>query len=296
MPKRKRKDDKKVRSPGDEVEAAVRAAAESIAAGHRGDGLPAADVLAANRDFIRASERLVDSRVPFETVEQLARASNGIVNAIACRATALRDDVSAGWLDWAYRELHNVYSGALFFLLESIERHGEAPFIARVLARADDDWSYGRPLDVVRAFVERRVRAGERATASEFDQFVAGSDEETVAAVVTELEGTLPQETVQEFKQWRRRKAQRKLFESIGRMWESRPDEPTLLTVGGRADVVDALRRGLRASGNRCALVVGEHGVGKSAVIREALRPFHDGGFVIFEAGAADVQAGKSYI
>src|SRR4029079_3572924 len=37
-------------------------------------------------------------------------------------------------------------------------------------------------------------------------------------------------------------------------------------------------------------------GVGKSAVIREALEPFRGEGWVVFEAGAAEVNAGQSYI
>jgi hypothetical protein len=43
-----------------------------------------------------------------------------------------------------------VYAGELLFLLRAIERHGELPFIARVLARADPDWTEGWLQSVVR--------------------------------------------------------------------------------------------------------------------------------------------------
>ena len=45
----------------------------------------------------------------------------------------------------------------------------------------------------------------------------------------------------------------------------------------------------------RSILLVGEHGVGKSALLREVLRRLGDGGFV-FQAGAGEVNAGQSYI
>ena len=59
--------------------------------------------------------------------------------------------------------------------------------------------------------------------------------------------------------------------------------------------VVEELRAVLHRQGPRSALVVGEHGVGKSTVIREALRELQDEGWLVFEAGGADVMAGQKY-
>src|SRR4051795_4012089 len=153
-----------VHSPED-VEAAVRAAARGIAERHK--EYPSPDHLAEDAEFLRASNLLVAANVPLETVERLARSSTAIVAAIAHRATARRDAVSEEWLAWAIRRLTKAYAGELRFLLEAIERQGQPPFGPRVLARADDDWSWGSCLGVIAAFVDRRIRAGEAPTAAD---------------------------------------------------------------------------------------------------------------------------------
>src|SRR5438093_1469356 len=95
---------------GEDVEAAVRAAAQSIA--ERFDsGYPDFEALAEDEEFLSASRRLAETDVAFETVERLGRASNPIVAAMAHRAASLRADVPAEWLEWAFRRLKTVYAG-----------------------------------------------------------------------------------------------------------------------------------------------------------------------------------------
>ena len=60
--------------------------------------------------------------------------------------------------------------------------------------------------------------------------------------------------------------------------------------------VIAELRAVLLRQGARSALVVGEQGVGKSAVIREALRELQDEGWFVFEATGSDVLAGQKYM
>ena len=129
-----------------------------------------------------------------------------------------------------------------FLPAAGIERHDEPPLIARVLARADDDWTEGWLLEVVTGFVERRVRAGERPTAAEFEHTVNASDEQLVAGAVAALAGALPAETVRDFEQWRERRARLEFFRSFGRIWAPLPDTSALTTVGGRMAVVEELR------------------------------------------------------
>jgi ATP-dependent Clp protease ATP-binding subunit ClpC len=279
----------------EDAEAAARAAARSIAERLQTEW-PEFERLGDDPEFVRASARLAAPDVSLETVERLGRASKPILAAIAHRATALRAEVSADWLDWAYRRMKGTYAGELAFLLEAVERHGQPPFIARVLARCDDNWHEGWLLDVVTAFAARRVAAGEIPTVAEFEAFVDEPQVGLVAAVVAELEGTLPRETVRDFEQWRRGRERLEFFGSFGRIWDAPRDVPALTAVGGRAAVVAALQAALRDAVPRSALVVGEHGVGKSAVVREALRPFQDEGWLVFEAGAADVNAGQVHI
>jgi ATP-dependent Clp protease ATP-binding subunit ClpC len=277
----------------EDVEAAVRAAAESIATRFESN-TPEPETLANDEEFLRASGRLAETDVAFETLARLGR-SKGIVAAMAHRAVSLRDDVPDAWVEWGFRALKTAYAGEVRFLLQAIERHAEPPLIARVLARADSDWPWGWLLEVVTAFVDRRVRAGERPTAAEFEQWVKEPDLELVADVLAALEGVLPPQTVREFEQWRHGRERLQFLHSFGRIWGPQSHEPVLTSVGGRGAVIAELQAVLRRQGARSALVVGEHGVGKSAVIRESLRELQQEGWLVFEAGASEVHAGQIF-
>ena len=256
---------------------------------------PAPDDLLDDPEFVETSDRLAQADVPLEIVERLGRASSPILAAMAHRAVANRDDVPPEWLEWAYRRLKQAYAGELIVLLQAIERHDDPPLLARVLARADDDWTRGWLFNAVSAFVERRVQAGEQPTVAEFERFVRPADEQLVVSLVDELAGVLPEATTEEFARWRDERAQREFFSSFSHAWEA-PDVAALTTVGGRDDVVEALEATLRNNGPRSALLVGEHGVGKSAVGGEVLRRLSAEGWYVFVAGAAEVQAGQQYI
>jgi ATP-dependent Clp protease ATP-binding subunit ClpC len=278
----------------EDVEAVVRAVAASIIDRYESE-YPGPDDLVDDSEFVSASERLAAPDVPFETVARLGRASSPVVAAIAHRAASRRQEVPPEWLEWAYRRLKSAYAGEVVVLLQAIERHAQPPLLARVLSRADDDWNQGWLLNVVTAFVERRVQAGERPSGTEFERFVHSADEELVAAVVSELEGVLPAETTLEFARWRDEREQLGFFNTFARVWEASDIAP-LTTVGSRAHVIDSLEARLRGSGPRSALLVGEHGVGKSVVSGEALRRLRADGWFVFVAGAAEVNAGQTYI
>jgi ATP-dependent Clp protease ATP-binding subunit ClpC len=254
---------------------------------------PPVGALLEDESFAAASDRLAARSVPFEVVERLSRSTTSVLAAMAHRAASLRDDTTDEWIDWAFRRLKSVYAGEAEFLLRAIERHVAPPLVARVLASADKDWSEGWLLEVVTAFVERRVGAGERPSGADFAAAVGSDKVEDVGALIGRLD-VLPAETVAEFERWRDERAQAAYFAQLGRVWDGGSRDPAVTTVGGRAAALEVLR-GAVADG-RSVLVVGEHGVGKSAVVYEALRPFVERGFLVVEAGAADVVAGHHWV
>ncbi|PWU19998.1 MAG: hypothetical protein C5B48_13040, partial [Candidatus Rokuibacteriota bacterium] len=104
-----------------------------------------------------------------------------------------------------------------------------------------------------------------------------------------------PPEVIRTFERWRDTRDEVEFFSSVGRIWQPR-DSPTLTSVGGRAHVVEALEAILRSDGPRSVLVVGETGVGKTAVSGEALSRLSSEGWLVFEAEAAEVHAGQTYV
>ena len=277
----------------EDVEVDVRAVAIAICDRFE-SAYPPFTALLEDETFEVASVRLAHPDVPFEVVDRLSRSTTPVLAAIAHRAAALRDDTTEEWIGWAFRRLKGAYAGEVEFLLQAIERHVEPPLVARVLARADDDWAEGWLFQVASRFVERRARAGERPTVAEFAEAVKPGDFETVDAVVGRLEGVLPAETTAGLEQWRLERTQSAYFGELGRIWDGTGRDPAVTSVGARAAVIEALRAAV--DDGRSVLVVGEHGVGKSAVVYEALRPFHERGCLVFEAGDADVIAGHHWV
>jgi ATP-dependent Clp protease ATP-binding subunit ClpC len=145
---------------------------------------------------------------------------------------------------------------------------------------------------VVTAFVARRVAAGESPSAAELDEAVDPARREVVDIVVRSLEGTLPAATYRDL----RRSETRRFLESIGRVWEGPQGMPALTSVGGRDAAVLAVHEALGQVPPYSLLLVGEHGTGKSAVLRTALTELLDEGWLVFEAGAPEIHAGCQYI
>jgi ATP-dependent Clp protease ATP-binding subunit ClpC len=276
-----------------DVEAAVRAAARSIE--ERLGHYAAPDDLVDDDEFLRASRLIARPDVDDETVERLTRSSTPIVAAAAARAMARRDVVSDEWLAWAFRRLRQAYAGELLFLLDALERHVEPPLIVRVLANANENWSEGWCLGVISSFVERRVHAGERPQQADFE-LIDPVSEETVADVIAELEGVLPSPTIREFDEWRRRRGDTRFFSDVGRIWQPSREQPPLPSVGNRAEVLRALESALRIPDGRPVLLIGEHGMGKTALLRTILHRLHAQGWLVFEASSSELMAGQIYV
>jgi ATP-dependent Clp protease ATP-binding subunit ClpC len=294
MPRRRSEKDRRKAGAGrtEDVAAIVQAAARSI--DERLEDLEPNRV-AEDEEFVDASDRLVSDDVPLELVERMSRSSHGLARTMAHRALAKREAVSEAWLGWAFGRLTSAIAAELRFLLEAIERHAEPPLVARVLAKADDDWTWGWCNIVVTDFVQRRVEAGEVPAVAEFERWIGPGDANTADAVAA-LEGVLPASTIREFEAWREQRGHREFFAGVGRIWQPRDDTGVVTTVGGRAEVVAALEAALRDPRGPSALLVGEHGVGKTAVLREVLGGLHRDGWLIVEASANELIAGQVYI
>ena len=92
------------------------------------------------------------------------------------------------------------------------------------------------------------------------------------------------------FEEWRALE----LLGGVGRVWKRPYDDPPALLVGRRSELVDHVVASLTAVPRRSVLLVGEHGSGKTTLIRTALDRLDD--TVVFEATASQVLAGAVYV
>ena len=269
--------------PLDGVETA-HACAEALEAEHDW-GWMVPEALELEPAFLAAVDALADEATPVDAVVELARHPDGWAASMALAALERRDDVPADWPDVAIRSLPRPSNCEDAFQLRALARHAVAPSIGRILARVDGI----RPAYVV-DFVRRRLDAGETVGAGTFSGHVTLSQADDLSTYLDRYGPDMGDEVRAAFEEWRALE----LLGGVGRVWKRPFDDPPAHLVGRRSDVVEQVLAALTGVPRSSVLLVGEHGSGKTAVIRAALERIADS--VVFEATASQVLAGAVFV
>jgi ATP-dependent Clp protease ATP-binding subunit ClpC len=240
-------------------------------------------------DFVTAVARIREA--DRSVLDRLARDNRPYIAALALAATAEGSGRPKGWIDRAVARLRKGGAAETRFVLDLMASVRE-PVLARVLALVDETWAGTLLAPALGEFVERRVAAGDTARGVEIDFDPDGEPviREALAGVGDAANGAV----TALLQAWRARDVELDFFASVGRPVELEGAAPLL--VGARATAVDLVEDAVRAQPPRSVLLVGDTGVGKTALLREALRRLAPSGWVGFEAAASDVMAGQMYI
>ena len=236
-------------------------------------------------EFEEAVARLADVDVDVGEVTTLSRDSDGWVASMALAALARRDDVPGDWLTWAIRNPVRPSICEDRLVLRAIANHAERPAIGSILAVLDQLRD-----DVVAEFVSNRIEQGEVVDPTTFERLTLERADE-VEALIDRFEADFGPGFRESFERWR---ALRNL-QNVGRIWERPFDDPPALLAGRRRELVEIVVSALEQSPPRSVLLVGEHGVGKSALTRAALDRV-GAETIVFETTAAQINAGAIYI
>ena len=225
---------------------------------------------------------------PVADLEPFAGSGDPLVQRVALEALARRepDEETGLWL-------LDVQAGpqTSIFLLRALDRHVKSGLVSELLARASPVWTKA-PLDDLKALIERRdedVRLGD----------VPPERLPALAQLADALAGVLPREVVAEARARRTAQLAIERLKPIGRVWHG-PGARALSdgVVAGDAFARDlrALEAAVVASPPRPVLVVGEVGTGRTTRLRALGARLAERGWGVFEAGAAEVNAGQTYI
>ena len=189
-----------------------------------------------------------------------------------------------------------------FFVLRALRTHvpptvllvGELLFL--ICKR--ESQSQLQTLQFMQDFLATRLEGGEAMTfASRLDEL----DDETAEAL-TSLLNTANDKRFEPLNQelllWKQTHIDRKILRSTGRLWDEARDRDFDLVIEHPvlSAHVKAIRHTLEQKSPRSTLIVGEHGVGKSAVAHVLGRQLLADNWVVFEAAAVDLVAGQIYI
>ena len=247
--------------------------------------------LDANRGFRRHVERLSRSDVPFKEVAKLAQSGNAGIAALGLSAIARRDDVPEKWTDDAIRSLTSADWWVQPFVYRALVERATKPVIGPVLAKLTEEMDW----DALARFIQQRREHGEEVDVETFRGDVPPGLVDTIDQFSNRFETYLGDDFREHFEQWRRTAVDLEFLRHIGRIFERPYDEPPAYVAGRRGELVEVIVDALEEQPRRSVLLVGEHGVGKSALLRAALERL-PAQIIPFEATAAEINAGAVYV
>lgn len=171
------------------------------------------------------------------------------------------------------------------------------PVIGRVLGKVAGEMYSAQKRGVVEDFVGARVAGGETPT---FDKGLDDLPDKAPASIRRFLEAIDPAlggPLLEAFERWETERVDGRFLRSIGTVWDEHRIEQCRDIVEHPALVaaVDEIEGALLADTPRSSLLVGEPGVGKSAIVARLALRLHDRGWTIFEAGETELVAGQCW-
>ena len=251
------------------------------------------DALAQDDDFARAVGLAM--QVPADKLTELAQDKNPFVGCAVLFAVTERQDAPKHWERLVGNRLEEASPGEANALLRLLADEASRPVLLQTLAQVESSWLDEPVRSAAVAFVETRLRAGDRVTADQLEERIAPAQEPIVVALSQAGDPATCAPLVAVIREWRSSLVDTAFLQTVGRIIG--PNElakPKL--VGGRAAALDAVETALGSSPPRSLLLVGEQGVGKSALVGEAVRRAGKDEWLVFQATASDVIAGQMYI
>lgn len=185
--------------------------------------------------------------------------------------------------------------------LELLSVRARSPVLVRVLLALapQTEELLERMLPALEAFARTRLEAesGE-SFGGKFDA-MSPPQRAFVEAAVERLAAHLPPAMVEEVRSGQRQRVPVDALRSVGRVWDPLLEEGDDLEATpheGHEGVLREIEARLSGPEHRGVLLTGEGGTGKTAILRQVARRLQRAGWVVFEASAADLLAGQSFV
>ncbi len=158
----------------------------------------------------------------------------------------------------------------------------------------DDSWLNTVLLQYLKEFVSLRL-ADEKPVFGDLLKEVKNEQRHNLQKILQELGDKLAGSLAAELREWQLTTVDTDFLESFGRVWEP-PEDEAVISHNQLLTHVSMLESTVLASPPRSIIVVGDSGVGKSAVLQVFSHRMHEQGWLIFEAGGVDIQSGQVFI
>jgi ATP-dependent Clp protease ATP-binding subunit ClpC len=256
-------------------------------------------------------ERVVGRRNAAEIAAGLADAGDPVTAALGLTALWRCRSLPPRVTDWAIAKLATCDRVLEPFVYRLLVRHATHPVIASALSKIDEGIAH----DSLAEFIQNRQQAGEAVTEETFRGRVPFRCIPQIETLVSENAAMLGNDFCAAFAKWAATapetlptapteipqpgfalgEEQLAFLRSFARFRPMPVEARDVVLVGRRAEIAEQIRRALTEQPRRSVLLVGEHGVGKTALARVALSQIPELQ-PVFEASAAETYAGCVYV
>jgi ATP-dependent Clp protease ATP-binding subunit ClpC len=222
--------------------------------------------------------------------------SNVLIGCMALEALHGRS-VSEAMIDRLVFHIDSRYIWTLYFVFRVLAAASREPVIGAVLLKTPEWWHEEKLLQqILKDFIDQRLEQGERPAFIESLKNIDRDQLDLVADLLKGLNHPGLKTLEKEIQDAMQTLVDREFLGSIGRVWE--PSQPDLyLQVNPKMEaVLSRMEKSLIADPGRSVILTGVGGVGKSTHIRALAQRLAQKGYVFFEATAADIIAGQTYI
>ena len=248
-------------------------------------------------DFKEIVERLANDEFDAETVGDYAIGSNWVLRCAACAAFEKREDGSEA-IDRVLKDAHAMGPWPLIFMLDFIQARASGDVVVvKLLKNISYFWKNDtRVHERISAFIKARMEAGEKIDLGRLLVEGDGHVREELGDLIKKFPDDVAAPLRESIRNYKRTAIDRRFLRSVGEFVGDKDLAEPVFDTAQISVIHQEMLSELDSDKPRSILVIGEPGVGKSAIRRRFAQSLRDRGWHVFKTSAANIIADKSYV
>lgn len=221
---------------------------------------------------------------------------NVLIGCMALEALRSRP-LSEAVVDQLIFHIGSRYIWSLFFAFRVLEGETPRPIVGSVLIKAPDWWEDEELLlQILKDFIDQRLKKGEQVSLGSQPDEISKQQLNRVQNLINALGRSGLDPLQNEIQEKLQTLVNAKFLNSVGRLWEPMQPDHFLHKNEDMVNILNRMAGTLAGDQGRSIILIGKAGVGKTTYIRALAEKIAGKGQLIFEASAADILAGQTYI